>query len=403
MNIQEYIDNMVKIQKNLFSFLDYRSDIEENFTNLINLFNDLKIQESKPILTSFLRLLSKVSQYHYRTPGFHDKIDQILSFFKEDIIKQYTNQEIFGIFQKSKRILLFLLEEKMLIFDEYIFHIITKEKYMNYDYPQYFHPEIQPFLNEDFINKNLRWRNKFLIELPENFYENRKIGENESYICKLIRDDSIDEFITYVNKNEYSLNSKVDVSIYDTNSYVIKTNISYNRMSLISYAVFYGSTQIFNYLRKNGVALQSSLWTFAAHGNDEEIIRTLEENNISPDYIVPRLFWSNRKVITYKDIFFEAIKCHHNDVANYILNNYLSNNEEKSELAFIKSIKYYNFSFIEMKFYTSSSLFDLIKYDYYLFIKYLLQNKEVDFQATKIIKTNIFFNKIFVIKIHVIS
>ena len=147
MNIQEYIDNMVRIQKDLFSFLDYGSNIEENFSNLINLFNDLKIQENKPMITSFLHLLSNISRYHNRTPGFQGKIDRILNFFKDEIKKYYTNKEIFEIFKKSKRVLLFLLEEKMIVFDKYIVQTIIIGIYEYYNYPQYFQPEIQPFMN----------------------------------------------------------------------------------------------------------------------------------------------------------------------------------------------------------------------------------------------------------------
>ena len=48
------------------------------------------------------------------------------------------------------------------------------------------------------------WINEINKEIPENFYELRKIGENESYICKLIREDSVKEFIVYMNKNNIS-------------------------------------------------------------------------------------------------------------------------------------------------------------------------------------------------------
>ena len=78
------------------------------------------------------------------------------------------------------------------------------------------------------------------------------MGENESYICKVIRDDNVVEFITYVNQNSISLNSNIRTSIYETNSFLLK---AYN-LSLIEYAAFFGSIQIFQYLQMNGVILR---------------------------------------------------------------------------------------------------------------------------------------------------
>lgn len=94
-----------------------------------------------------------------------------------------------------------------------------------------------------------------------NFYELRKAGENDSPICQLIQKDLIKEFIVYVNKNNTPLNSLIEPSIYETNSflnskqfcvtcdfnlyeYLVKRN---DNLSLINYAAFFGSIQIFNY------------------------------------------------------------------------------------------------------------------------------------------------------------
>ena len=67
-----------------------------------------------------------------------------------------------------------------------------------------------------------------------------------------------------------------------------------NKITLIEYADFFGSIQIFNYLRKNGAELESSLWIYAVHGQNPEIINFLEENKIFP---------SKNDVLTFKKIF----------------------------------------------------------------------------------------------------
>lgn len=49
-------------------------------------------------------------------------------------------------------ILIFLIEQQIVI-DEYIVKIITKtDKYIKAKYPQYFQQEIQPFINENVFN-----------------------------------------------------------------------------------------------------------------------------------------------------------------------------------------------------------------------------------------------------------
>ena len=106
---------------------------------------------------------------------------------------------------------------------------------------------MKPFLNEEWFLNSLNCKSKLLKqiekEIPEKFIENREKGENEDEICKIIQNDSIDEFISFVNKTDYPLTSEVPESIYETNLLLIE-----KRASLIEYATFFGSVQIFKYL-----------------------------------------------------------------------------------------------------------------------------------------------------------
>ena len=76
-----------------------------------------------------------------------------------------------------------------------------------------------------------------------NFEEKRQKGENDSYLCELIRTDSIEDFISYVNQKNISLSSKIKSSIFETNSFLVE-----KEPSLIEYTAFFGSIQIFQYL-----------------------------------------------------------------------------------------------------------------------------------------------------------
>ena len=84
------------------------------------------------------------------------------------------------------------------------------------------------------------------------------------------------------------------------------------------------------------------------HGQDPEIINFLEENKILP---------SKNEDISFERLFYESIKCHHIDVANYIQDNYLQNKKEYSNNALINGLKYYNFMFIQSNVDNETSFF----------------------------------------------
>lgn len=102
-------------------------------------------------------------------------------------------------------------------------------------------------------------------------------GENDTYICKIIRDDSIIELITYVNKNNISLLTRIQIPLFETNSILLK-----KEPELIEYSAFYVSIQIFRYLIQNNVQLTENIWEYEIHGRNTEVIHMIEENQIDP-------------------------------------------------------------------------------------------------------------------------
>ena len=95
----------------------------------------------------------------------------------------------------------------------------------------------------------------------------------------MIQNDSIQDFIIFINKNSYSLSSEINQSIYETNNFILKM-MKKSKITLIEYAAFYGSFQIFQYLKLNNVDLKPSLWLYAIHGKNAEIIQLLENNQV---------------------------------------------------------------------------------------------------------------------------
>lgn len=94
------------------------------------------------------------------------------------------------------------------------------------------------------------------------YEEKRKQGENDDIIATMIRTDSVQESIVYVNKKNIKLKSHIKCSNFETNEFLIGKEPSF-----IKYATFCGSIQIFQYLKTNKVKLKPSLWLYAIHSN----------------------------------------------------------------------------------------------------------------------------------------
>lgn len=392
---QEYLETIKSIQESILKFLEEETNCEENLTFLKDIFNDLEIQDNRIEFMSVLHLISKIANNFHRSCNFFSKIEQILQYLKADIKKNISNSEIFNIFQGNKRILLFLAEEGIMTFDEYVIRKITMtNKLVEANYPQYFQPEIEPFMQEQWfprynfhncVQTQNEWVYELKEEVPENFYAKRKKGENDDTLCEMIRNDMVEDFIAYVTRSNTSLDATIQLSIFETNPFLIKKQTEKQQIqyygekeakqrgiTLIEYAVFFGSIQIYNYLRLEKVQLTPSLWNFAVHGKNADLIHSLEDCHVSLEGGA------------YMQLFYESIKCHHNDIANYFLSNFLQKEEENLQKAFIKSLRYYNFAFLNDEQINESSFYDLCKYDYSALIGSFVTSTAIDINKKEI-------------------
>ena len=193
MSLSETLEKLKIIHKSTIKYIDYEDNSEENYVDLISQLNDQKFHENKYKLKLYLQFLSDVIDNHYRANNFYEKIKKIIMNYKSNLKIDFSNSEIFNIFKNNKVILLFLIKEQILTIDNSIIDIILSERYSKMDYPKYFLPEITPFLPQKQIKS-------FNIQINDDFEKNRKIGENENYICELIRNDNIEDFISHVKK-----------------------------------------------------------------------------------------------------------------------------------------------------------------------------------------------------------
>ena len=83
----------------------------------------------------------------------------------------------------------------------------------------------------------------------------------------MIKQDSIQNFVFYVNQTNLPLTSKIKADFYESNSFLIE-----QEANLIEYAFFYGSIQVIKYLINNHVKIPHQSWLYAIHSNNPVII-----------------------------------------------------------------------------------------------------------------------------------
>ncbi|KAK8834293.1 hypothetical protein M9Y10_033172 [Tritrichomonas musculus] len=410
MTLPEYLDKKKNIQKDILDYLDEGN--EESYNNLIKLLDELKFDENKNELKSILQLINAISANHHRSTDFFDKIEKILSNYKSIIKQTLSNAEVFNIFCRNKRILLFLLQEDLITVDNLL--------QLTDDYIVYFYPEIQKKIDWSRKRKIQSGYNKTINKLkPEEFNEKRKIGENDSYVCTLIRNDLIDEFVSYVHKTNLPLSSQITPSIFETNAFLLNNHSHLFFVeevpSLIEYAAFFGSIQIFQYLRINNVKLKPSLWIYAIHSNNAELIHMLEEYRVFPvetmfptqqnyyyrhkdDENNENNFKSVWEANSFKTTMIEAIKCHHNNIYEYIMNQ-TSTEQKKDFLFFVNRIEkdntdtdvlfskfqYFNYLCFPEDISNDLLFFYACKYDYASLVKFILEKTDVDINVSVIL------------------
>lgn len=362
--VEKYFEQMKKIQIIILSYLE--NDNETFYQNFIQYYQDQKIQENKQQIKAILYLLEKIAKHHHRSNNFFEKIEKILIFLESSIKQSFSNKDIFNIFKGNKRILLFLIDQKIIIPDSFVARSISNGKYKRRKYPEYFCPEFKEFLNtkvELFENN------------PDEFQNLRRIGENEHPICQIIRKDSLEEFISYIEKHNISLTTHFKPSVFETNSFLLK-----REPSLIQYSAFFGSYQIFKYLMKriNEEYIEDSydvkycnddlydeykenlMWLYSIHGNNPMIMKKLKNENYKP------------KNNSFLECYIKSIKCHHFDITKSL-------EKVVKDDIFSYCLKYFNFNFLHANFFgmIADYFYDFCKNDYEYIVGNILKDKKL--------------------------
>lgn len=368
--ISEYLTEVSSLQEQIQDFLDNEAEDDE-LENIVKYIQDHKFQDDKNKLKELLCMISQIINNFHHSPNFYDKIEQILKIFTDSFKTIFSKSDIINIFGKSKRILLYFFREKILIPDNTICSYIVENK--KFDYTEYFYPEFKDLYNSDTqILISSKTKEQVLNNFEE-FDRKRTIGENDYILCRYIQTDSVDEFIQYTQMNSVSIQDEIPSSIFETNRFLMKRDVTF-----LQYAAFFGSIQIFKYLAFNGADLNGSVRIYAVHGKNTELIHYIEnvlnssEEEENKEYIKR----------SFLPCLFEAIKCHHDNIAIYFKENFVE------ESTFKYDLKHFNFNYLvyDIDDLTNiRNLYNFAIYDYTYIVYCLLLNFDQR-TATKEIK-----------------
>lgn len=353
MELNEIINQKRELHSLVFQYLTNEKDEDDQYQLLLATIERQKIRESLSELRDLILSILIISNIP-RQVSFQ-KVSKLILILTEDL-KKFLNSdvELFNFFIKNKRILLLLHENKYFSFDQQIINNM-KSQNLNYKFSEYFYPEIKSMIDPE--DKKLIEEELFSLgpNIFSEFEEKRLKGENETYICELIRNDSIEQFIEYVSRTNFPLSKKLNHSIFETNHFLIK-----NQPTPIEYAAFYGSVQICKFLILKDVSLETeNVALFAINGGNFDVIHMLESKQIDTKSF---------------NCLGEAIKCRHEDIFNYIVEN---TNEDKKVMDenIVKScLEYHNFTFLPDV--QDNFFFYLCFYNYDGLVNIFLKQKE---------------------------
>ena len=280
----DYFEIGTKIQ-DLFEEID-ESNLQEIYESIasMNVENDKLVQ---------FMLLSRISTASFTKFKKIEIISKILEHYCNIISKTFSSDELMSIF-KNRTIIYILLKNNLIDISAIyevgsinFFKFFCKEIYESKVYHE----------NDE----------KDLQRLVQNLDDNHDIycrkGVSINPFAKIIREDDIDTFQEYVSQNNIRINGSINTGVYEScNLFAAETH----EVTIIDYAAYYGSINIFKFLIMNGARVTNSTKISAIVGGNLEIIHILEQENSA----------FNQFCLTI------AIIYNQNDIFDYLISNH---------------------------------------------------------------------------------
>ena len=332
--LQEFynnIDILGELETLFFKYIDkdaksHNYQNESSFLKLFDFINKNEVLMDYYKYHAFLQIISNVSLSRTSNQNIYEKImDVILELQKNFCLKEtFSSETIFHIFIDNKIMLLYLLDNDLISFQQIQDHIIniSSHEYESIYFILFFWPE---FINSDvnyikkvskLINFDVSHQdamNMMSETFLNSFHAKRHASHSNFWLAKLIRKDDVAVFSSIMINNSYDINymfhfplelilnkkfkSLNELFEDDSNpiiDFIFEPNMQLYNISLIDYAIAFASVNIFKYLLDQGAMLSDHSFKFAILGGNNEIIHILEEKKISPSAIKLCMFESIR-------------------------------------------------------------------------------------------------------------
>ncbi|KAK8841636.1 LON peptidase N-terminal domain and RING finger protein 2 [Tritrichomonas musculus] len=332
-DLQHYIDAKKAIASSVLKYVDNDTNNEDDFQSIIQLIEKYKIQKNSEEFILFIKLIDQISQMHHYSPNTYEKLIKILQFFKEDIIKNFSNEEIFTTFG-NKRILLYLIEDNILKIDKSIAQQINKR---DSNFRDYFFPEIKPFLDDPKEPKSM----------PPDFDELRKNPSGKNVLFHCLQTDDLSGFISFIKNSKVSIkeDAKIAPEFYEYYGYFNPEELLFTE-----YAIYFGSKRILDYLVLKDFPIKQTSIEFAIRGGNLDIFKKLEKTISNP----------------YKETsswMKTAICAHENEMATYIKDKYLFISGDNLKNYIDRMVEMHNYYFMNPNFkFQCSNIFSFLAF-----------------------------------------
>ena len=375
MELKDYITRMKMLYSALLEYIDSDDDSPESFQEFAAFLKGNDFGGNADELRTILNLISKVSKHHRGGRNQTAKLKKVIAYFLPVIKQTLSNLDLFRIFRGSRLLVLFLFDEQAVRVDEEVAYLVSQKVGMHG--LNFFYPEVKRFLTKNGKYGPIIASNT-TIKKDETFERKRREGENDSQICSLIREDSLEEFVRKFCEEKRSPSDEVPPSLFETHPMLIK-----KKATLIEYSAFFGSRRVLGYLLEHksdeGGAIEDcdeSLWLFAVCSGSAEVIHLLEEHGMAPGDGV------------YAGCLSESVKCHHNGIARYIASKMEAEGEDVEAGMSVNFFSSYNFEFFPQDFADYESAFEnACQYDYVTIVKILLDTGKLDLREILVRKS----------------
>ena len=284
------MNNIETLQKKIININN------ENFEEFFNYLHSSYFLKTKRAVRQLLFSIDSLVTFN-RLPLQYANAILKDGLLKKVLKEMFTPNELIFVFEQNI-LLLTLLDEEIITIQSLMDEVCGGK-----DFFFFFFPEIKK-KDHKYYDESI---NKFQELLPlkdDNVHDVlRRKGQNEDEFACFIENDDIINFRKYFCLENHSPNDLIPYSKYLRHQFV---NLEHCMPSLVEYAAFFGSIQIFKFLYLEGAKLTSNITFFAIAGGNYEIIHFLEENKFTFDE-------ADLKI---------AIQFHHDEIVEYIINNY---------------------------------------------------------------------------------